>query len=55
MSDSNEEDNDVDDIDDEEEIGEDEQADDIIEDDHNLPFGEDLLYNKFRLEGGEAI
>lgn len=45
LSDSNEEDNDVDDIDDEEEIGEDEQADDVIEATApNMIFGEDLLY-----------
>lgn len=43
MSDSNEEDNDVDDIDDEEEIGEDEQADDFIEEASNIPLGEELL------------
>ncbi|EAR84160.2 hypothetical protein TTHERM_00723450 (macronuclear) [Tetrahymena thermophila SB210] len=55
LSDSNEEDNDVDDIDDEEEIGEDEQADDFIENSNNVPLGEDLLVNNYKLEGAEAI
>ena len=50
-SDSNEEENDVDDIDDEEDIGEDEDTEDQIDNSVGLLFGEELLSQSFELQG----
>ena len=51
MSDSNEEDNDVDDIEDEEDVGDEDDSEDFIENSEGMSVGEDLFNKDFVLTG----